>query len=183
LSTNYDKHYREENLFGDPLPSIIEFFRYLPEKIEIWDLGAGQGRDSLALAECGHRVRAFDVSEVGLEQLKSKVNKRSLDKVQIVKSDIYKVTLEPSCDAVFMDSMFHFYPRDEEKETGLLKRISSSLKSGGIISLAIIETKKTRQVIDGLLSTLWKSWERSLDIIENHSHTNADYRILILKKQ
>lgn len=59
MTATYDKYYQTENLFGDPYPELIEFFANYPKKGKVLDLGCGQGRDAIAIAQLGYSFQPF----------------------------------------------------------------------------------------------------------------------------
>ena len=66
---DYDKYYKTEDLFGEPYPELIDFFKIYEPKGKLIDLGCGQGRDSISLAKLGYNVTGIDNSKVGIDQM------------------------------------------------------------------------------------------------------------------
>ena len=61
----YDKHYQQENYFGNPYPELMSFFRSYPYRGTLADLGAGQGRDSIVITSYSiHYTKLYDVAHV-----------------------------------------------------------------------------------------------------------------------
>lgn len=87
----YDTSYVSEHVFGKQLQTIATFFRNYPDSLEVWDLGAGQGRDTLALAAFGHSLVAVDESAVGLQQIEANATKLKKD------DDVILILRKPSC--------------------------------------------------------------------------------------
>ena len=66
-------------LFGtEPADFLKRAARYLPEGAECLCVADGEGRNSVWLAEQGHRVTAFDASEVGLEKARALAAERDV---------------------------------------------------------------------------------------------------------
>jgi tellurite methyltransferase len=107
----YDKHYLEQDYFGQPMKELMDFFESYPERGSLVDLGAGQGRDAVPLAKMGYDVTAVDVSSVGSKQIKER---SAL--IKTVQADIYTFDVS-GFDFALMDSMLHFYSRDKAKES------------------------------------------------------------------
>ena len=64
---DYDKYYKTEELFGQPYPELIDFFKNYEPKGNIIDLGCGQGRDSISFARLGYKVTGNDNSKVSID--------------------------------------------------------------------------------------------------------------------
>jgi len=62
----WNEKYRQKQYPADPSQIVIEFFRLAPGKKAL-DIGAGNGRNSLFLAEQGFSVDAVDISDEGLK--------------------------------------------------------------------------------------------------------------------
>ena len=137
--TNYNKYYLTENLFGKPYPELIQFFTQFEPKGSLLDLGCGQGRDSIPLARLGYRVTGIDSSKVGIEQMMAKARSEGLD-VTGITSDIYTFDNYRDYDIVLLNSMFHFYKRDKQRETGLITKIVNQIHSNALICICIQDT-------------------------------------------
>ena len=64
--------------FGPPNPEILELLPTLPSNARLLDLGCGEGRLMLPLAEAGLEVVGVDVSEAGIAKLKRIAGERRL---------------------------------------------------------------------------------------------------------
>ena len=179
----YDLHYQQSDLFAEPLEELISFFQALVPRRTIWDLGAGQGRDALRLAQMGHRVFAFDISSVGLDQLRTKIPPHYQESVSCRQADIYRLPIEPSCEVILMDSMLHFYKRDYEKESTLVHRLSNELRPDGLLALAIVSNPRTKRALTDLKDGPWNAWSLLVDQQIVHKSSGARYEFLVLRKE
>lgn len=153
MKSTYDKYYQSENLFGEPYPELIDFFKNFPYKGKVLDLGCGQGRDAIALAKLGYKVTGFDNSKVGIEQMMEISDKESLEIVGLV-GDIFAFDNYYDFDIVLLDSMFHFAKKDKEREIGLIQNISKQVKTNGLICICIQNTgKKVKILKDTILNS------------------------------
>jgi cyclopropane fatty-acyl-phospholipid synthase-like methyltransferase len=85
-SDRYDDDYRKSiALFGEaPDPLLVEYLSHISIDQPVLDVGAGQGRHALHLAELGYEVDAIDPSSVGIEQLRSRAASQALSlRVQV----------------------------------------------------------------------------------------------------
>jgi 2-polyprenyl-3-methyl-5-hydroxy-6-metoxy-1,4-benzoquinol methylase len=89
------------------------------------DLGCGQGRNAIPIAQLGYKVKAIDLSKVGIQQLKDKSVQENLD-IECLVGDIYSIKEFNNFDLFLMYSMFHFLKNDVQKETDLIRRILTS---------------------------------------------------------
>lgn len=134
--SSYDTEYKTRNLFGEPYPELIEYLGTFSTKGKLLDLGCGQGRDAIPFAQLGFIVTAIDISKVGIEQMREVAVGEDLDINSIV-YDIYEYDSFDKFDYIILDSMLHFYKKDKEKETGLVKKIILNSKKGTIIVFCI----------------------------------------------
>lgn len=142
----YDKYYNTEDLFGDPYPELIEFFKKYEPKGKLLDLGCGQGRNSIALSKLGYIVTGVDNSKRGIEQMNKKSLEMGLDIKGFV-GDIYQFKDFRNFDVILLDSMFHFTKKDKAKETSLIKKTTTEINSGGLLCVCIQDTGSKLKVL------------------------------------
>ncbi len=61
----YDNYYLTKDLFGEPYPELMDFFKNFPDRGKLLDLGCGQGRNAIPLVQLGYEVTGIDNSKVG----------------------------------------------------------------------------------------------------------------------
>lgn len=151
----YDTYYQKEQYFGKPYKGLMDFFQG-SQRGTLVDLGAGQGRDSLPLADMGYTVTSVDVSGVGLEHIH-----RTNPDINTVIGDLYSFDVS-AYDYVLMDSIVHFYKNDLEKETALIRRIVAQMKTGAVFINCLLRSKKAESMGNGPLmpsgTAFGKSW-------------------------
>jgi 2-polyprenyl-3-methyl-5-hydroxy-6-metoxy-1,4-benzoquinol methylase len=143
----YDKYYQNKNLFGDPYPELISFFRNWPIRGRLLDMGCGQGRNAIALARLGYKVTGIDISKVGIFQMNQIAENENLP-INGVITDIYKFDEFEDFDFILLDNMFHFLKRDKLKETGFIKRVLEKVKLGTIIVFCVQNTGLKTQILN-----------------------------------
>ncbi len=160
---DYDKYYETEDLFGDPYPELIDFFKKLDPKGKLIDLGCGQGRDSISLSRLGYNVTGIDNSKVGIDQMISISEREGLKLTGLV-GDIYAFDNYQDFDIVLLDSMFHFEKRDLKRETDLIDKIAKRINKNGLICICIQDTGKKVRILKDTIDNSGIDYE-----IENDS--------------
>lgn len=177
----YDKHYQKKEYFGKSYPDLIEFFKKLEPKGKVLDFGCGQGRDSIALARLGYNVVGVDISKVGIHQMIETAKKEKLEVKGIV-DDIYEFNINDDYDIILLDSMFHFYKKDKEKETSFLVRLMNDIKLDGILCIIINKSKNAEAVLKKVFKNSDINWEVIEDKYVDYPDFNTKFRMFIVKK-
>ena len=129
---NYDKKFKE-NFPIFPAKIDLELKRYLnlvPGK-EVLDLGIGQGRNSIPLAELGFNVTGVDYSTKCLE-----VCKNTCNKLNLVQSDIRTFDIEKDkYDMIISGYVLHFLHKNDSYQ--IIKNIKNNLKNNGIVYISV----------------------------------------------
>ncbi|NDL68833.1 class I SAM-dependent methyltransferase [Anaerotalea alkaliphila] len=181
MNNPYNKHYRQESYFGKPYPGLVEFFENYSNRNVVLDLGCGQGRDALFLGRLGYKVVGVDISDVGIQQL----NKAALqEKLQVegFVADIYSFGITDEYDIVLLDSMFHFYKNDVEKETKVLRRIIEEIKPGGLICNFMQKGNKREKELKRIIKESGVTFEVLLDGYTDYPEYDAEFHMYIIKK-
>lgn len=129
---DYDKKFKE-NFPKFPAKLDIELKRYLnlvPGK-EVLDLGIGQGRNSIPLAELGFNVTGVDYSTKCLE-----ICKNTCNKLNLVQSDIRTFDIEKDkYDMILSGYVLHFLHKNDSYQ--IIKNIKNNLKNNGIVYISV----------------------------------------------
>lgn len=167
--SNYDKQYKEENLFGQPYPEFVSFMDAWQPKGTVLDIGCGQGRDSLFLAKQGYSVTGIDASEVGIRQMLEFASSSKLGIKGIV-ADFFEYEFQESYDVIVLDSILHFAKADLLKELALLEKLSSSLSLGGIMCLFVHKSKPKEKQLKAFFEESVFSWRCLQDAYINYTY-------------
>lgn len=186
MTVAYDKYYQDENLFGEPYKELIAFFKKYPKKGKILDLGCGQGRDSIPLAQLGFEVTGIDNSKVGIEQMNQIATTEKLNLNGIV-ADIFEFENFEKYDFILLDSMFHFAKNDRKKETKFINKIISRIAKGCLVIFCIQDIGNKVKILKNIIDL-----KENVDLIEdkkfnyvfeNDGHkSETNYRMLVIKK-
>lgn len=118
----------------------------------------------VALARLGYEVVGVDISRVGIHQMIEIAKKEDLNLKGIV-ANMYEFKIIEYYDIVLLDSMFHFYKNDKEKEIDFLKRLMKEIKSNGILCILINKSKHTESVLEKVFKDSETKWK----VIEERS--------------
>ena len=177
----YNKYYKDTNYFGNPYIGLRSFFKKHKPKGKVLDLGCGQGRDSIYISKCGYEVVGLDTSKVGINQLNIIAKKDGLPLKGIVE-DAYTFPITNDFDIVLLDSMFHFYKNDIEKESELIIKIAEELKTGGIICNFMLKGKTREQVLKSTVNSLVIKFEVLHDEYTPYPEFKSTFHMYIIRK-
>ena len=181
MVNKYNKHYEKENYFGNPYPGLIDLFNKFPKDKHVLDLGCGQGRDALALGQLGFNVVGIDVSDVGIGQLNETAKKEGLNVHGIISNfnDYYGLG---DFDILLMDSIFHFYKRDYEREKKLLLRVLNELNKGSALIVCIYNGEKREKALRDIIGESGIKYEVLYDDYTNYPEHDIEFLIYAIKK-
>ena len=177
----YDKYYQEKQYFGNPYPELIQYISDYNRDLSVLDLGCGQGRDAIAIARLGFSVTGVDVSKVGIAQMMEVVNKESLDVTGKV-SDMKDFSDMSNYNIVLMDSMFHFYKNDLEKETEFLNQIIESMKDHATIIIIVQDSKQRRHILKNILNSSKPHFRINHEEAFIYKEFNSQFYMIVAKK-
>lgn len=170
--SNYDNQYQEENLFGDPHPEFISFMAAWEPKGKVLDVGCGQGRDSLFLAEQGYRVTGIDASQVGVEQMLALASHRFLN-IQGVVADFFAYDFTGNYDVIVLDSILHFGEEGVEGELEFLEKLCNILRGKGIICLFVHKSKVKEKHLKSFFQEHFPVWQVLKDTYIDYTYSEA----------
>ena len=132
-TVDYDKHYKADSkACGDTFKEVLNFFEhYEKESANVLDLGCGQGRDALIVAQKGHSVTGVDLSEIGIKQMLAIAKKKKLAVKGVVK-DICSFRSRKKFDVIILDSVLHLLLDDQERFE-VLTYIATKIRPDGFI--------------------------------------------------
>lgn len=113
---------------AQPNQFIKEQATLIPPNSEVIEVGAGEGRNAVYLAELGHTVTAIDSSAAGLGKLKSLAAERAVS-IRLIHQDILTWDTEQQWDAAIMT--FLQPPTDDRPQ--LYKQLRRILRPGGFL--------------------------------------------------
>ncbi len=145
-----------------PWPETKRFVSSLPEGITILDLGCGNGRNSLYIANSSRYVVGVDFSPKLLKIARNKLEWRGvLNKVNFLISDVTSLPLNNnSVDAALYIATLHHLPTPEDRLESL-KEVKRCLKPGSdaLISVWAQEQEKFKEELQASEKGVKDGWE------------------------
>jgi len=128
----YNKIYgKNKNAFGIKPAPILETALESVENIGMaLDIGAGQGRNSLYLANSGFTVDSIETSGVAIEHLKS-LDNSEINPI-LVSIEDFKIKMN-KYDLISAINVLQFV--EEDNIAKVIKKIQEGLKSGGVVAI------------------------------------------------
>lgn len=136
---DYDKNFKE-NFPIFPAKLDLELKRYLNliSGKEVLDLGIGQGRNSIPLAELGYNVTGVDYSTKCLE-----ICKNSCNKLNLIQSDIRTFDIEKDkYDIILSRCVLHFLHKNDSYQ--IIQNIKNNIKNNGIVYISVFSLEDPR---------------------------------------
>ena len=99
---------------NEPNSAITEFEHLLHNQSKILDVGCGEGQNAIYLAQQGHAVDAFDLSENGIAKLKHRCG-LSNAQVNAFVADLTRYQFEQYYDMILCFGTLHFVAKDAWK--------------------------------------------------------------------
>ena len=124
--------------FGPPNPEILDLIPTLPPGASVLDLGCGEGRVALPLAEAGFRVVGVDVSEAGIAKLKRIAEDRGLG-IEASVEDLNAYEIAGDFDLMVSDGVFHNIHREHAER--LITSMKARTRPGGYNLIKQFTTK------------------------------------------
>ncbi|TWT56417.1 class I SAM-dependent methyltransferase [Allorhodopirellula solitaria] len=142
----FDAYNRDEIAYGtDPSACLAAYLKQTagggPARRRAIDLGAGAGRDTLALAAAGYEVESVDLSERGLARIEERASERDLgDRVRTRLADVRQVDFPAGhYDAVIATTVLDHIPA---KDAELVwQRMCDSLNATGMLYVHVHTTE------------------------------------------
>ncbi|NOQ74190.1 MAG: methyltransferase domain-containing protein [Crocinitomix sp.] len=185
--SDYNQYYLSKNLFGAPYPELVSYFDTCKTG-SVLDLGCGQGRDALFLADLGFKVTAVDNSKLGIAQMLDESKRQGLELKGLV-ADIYEWDDFNSFDYVLLDSMFHFLKEDRAKELAFIHKIFDGLKTNAAVVFCIPDNGDKVSILENAIAENQKlvtiakvPFIYTFNDDETGQSTEMDYNLISVQK-
>jgi SAM-dependent methyltransferase len=138
----FDAYDRDDVAFGLlPSAELLSYLQQVAPNGSAIDLGAGAGRDTLALAAAGLQVHAVDLSQRGLSRIRERAAQLNLaDRITTQVADARQVKLPPGQSAVIVaTTVLCHLPEPDGLE--LWQRMSDAIDGTGMIYAEVHTTE------------------------------------------
>jgi tellurite methyltransferase len=146
VGEHYDKLYRGED-HDDYAGSMVSEGVFTAARFlrtgAAMDLGAGEGRNALYLAERGFKTTAIDISAEGIEKIKRRAEAQGI-KLEAEVRDVTKIEFGNHYDLLVANFLFHFMSREDGLQ--LIRKMQGHTLDGG---LNVITAFTTQGELDG----------------------------------
>lgn len=135
MKPNFDDAYKCKNYFGTKHDDCVEKILDYKKSGIVLDLGVGEGRNALFLAEKGFQVIGVDKSEEAIKRFTEEIKLRKLEKTTAVLSDIVTFEFKIDYDVIISNLTLHFIKEHEIKN--LIQKMKEHTKKEGINVITI----------------------------------------------
>ncbi len=138
----FEPYNRKKIAYGDePTAAVAAYLEQVGRGGRALDLGAGAGRDTIALAAAGYEVTAVDLSERGLQRICERAKEAGVDALVSTRAaDVREVELPPNTyDAIVATTVLDHIPADDAKD--VWARMTKSLTDGGMLYAEVHTTE------------------------------------------
>jgi 2-polyprenyl-3-methyl-5-hydroxy-6-metoxy-1,4-benzoquinol methylase len=133
MPVKYDEYYStQDHALGPAFEGVISFFQNLEAGQTVLDVGFGQGRYAIPLAQMGHRVIGIDLSSIGIEQLKTAAASQHLN-IDAEVADLCTYSPTERLDIILFDRTLHMITNTIDRENAFSKYLDFIQPQGQIV--------------------------------------------------
>ena len=141
--TQYEKCYEGDEYYWGLEPAafldeLVEITSRKPSELKVLDIGCGEGKDAVYMAELGCDVTAFDITESGIRKTKLLAAKKGVE-INAFVADINDFTIDDKFDVVYSTGTIQ-YLFDDCIEP-FFEKIKAMVNIGGYIYLNVFVDK------------------------------------------
>lgn len=165
----WERTYSDKNLSTfskGPTADLAEFYHIIKVPSIILDAGGGEGRNSIFLAEKGHLVEGFDLSEAGITKAKAIAAAQNVD-LKLWTQDLADFEFEKEYDVILSHGVLHL--PEKESRDDFIRKAMLYTKTGGFHFIGVFTNRLpatpdnapfTKSLFEvGELPEKYKEWE------------------------
>lgn len=132
----WEKGYRDKliSTMGGPSIEVFEMLPFIKPGYKVIDLGCGEGRNALFLAQHGCEVTAVDISPSGIEKVNIAAKALGVE-IRTIVCDLNDYVVDDKYDVVLAHTSLHFLSRKSWRK--LLSDLKESTNPNGFHSLTV----------------------------------------------
>lgn len=149
-----------------PTADINEYYSIFKKESDILDVGCGEGRNSIFLAEQGHHVDAFDISEAGISKAKYLADLKKVS-VNFHAQDLGELEFSKNYDIILSHGVLHLL--EKNVRDAFIIKAQEHTKIGGYNVIGIFTNRLpatpdnapfTKSLFDvGELPEMYNDWQ------------------------
>ncbi|NCV12052.1 MAG: class I SAM-dependent methyltransferase [Rhodobacteraceae bacterium] len=133
MPVKYDEYYSAQNhALGSAFKDATAFFQNLEVGQTMLDVGVGQGRDAIPLAQMGHRVIGIDLSSIGIEPLKNAAASQHFN-IDTEVAELSTNSPTERLDIIIFDRTLHMITNTIERENAFSRYLDFIQPQGQIV--------------------------------------------------
>ena len=158
---SYDQEYNKDELFWGTEPSVAakEVLNYR-KKGSVLDVGMGEGRDVLFLAEKGFQVTGVDLSEIAVNKC-LKLAKEKWLTIEALAGDFLDYYPDNRFEVIISNSTLHLMKKDSVRRA--VVKMKKMTRKNGLNIIAVFSEKDTSSVPykfkEDELKLFYKDWK------------------------
>lgn len=146
---------------------ILSRLAISPQQKTVFDMGAGQGRNAVPIAEQGHTVYAFEINPMGVREIREQaLDKNVYDNIKIFRNNILeRINVAKKADFAFMSHITQHFNNEELQQVFFTAH--EALKRGGeFVFDALIRTNHKYKKYD--VASPFFTKKRGVDFLEEY---------------
>ena len=141
--TQYEKCYDQEEYYWglEPAPflkDLLEITGRNPSELKVLDIGCGEGKDAVYMAQQGCNVSAFDITQSGIRKTKLLAEKRGVE-INAFVADINDFEISEKFDIVYSTGTIQYLFSDRIE--AFFEKIKDMVNVGGYVYFNVFVDK------------------------------------------
>lgn len=172
-------YYHDHYGLTEPHTDVVEMVeKYGVQPCKVLDLGCGQGRNSLFLADNGFEVTSYDLSPNMIDTLTNIMAKESIRNINVKQYDINSAAIEGEYDLIISTVVLMFVDRD--CMPAIIPNMQAHTNSGGY-NLIVAAMSTEQYPFDGFPFTFsegeLQSYYQDWDIVHYNENVGEMHRL------
>ena len=148
---------KEKSTFGNPSKDVKEIISYLNKDARILDVGCGDGRHSLYLANLGFKVDAFDISTNAIKKIDYLKKQNNLD-INTYVCDVLSFDFKYKYDLIIVHGVLQFI--EKEKQPIIIELLKKWTNKNGYHIVAVFtDEEPIPEDLKGIMVGVFKNEE------------------------